>query len=117
MEVNTEGGFSCEVGGLHSERPQSYFFHPNEHPIAGKALDLECQLADKAAAGAIAVTRVSIRAGADHAFLKLLFDGMPQTDGPKSQSAVRLTYRPCCQSRTGILVTGARYRRRHAQRD
>lgn len=87
IQVNADAGSACVIGQTRYELLQFHFHHPSEHLLAGKGFDLECHFVHKSSAGALAVTGVFIRSGAENAALKSFFESMPAKEGPEQRSA------------------------------
>lgn len=83
VQFNADPGSACVINGARYELLQFHLHHPSEHLLAGKNFDLECHFVHKSAAGALAVTGVFIRPGAESAALKAFFDAMPAKEGPE----------------------------------
>lgn len=81
IQVNTDPGCACAIGGIKYDLVQFHFHHPSEHLLAGKPFDLECHFVHKAANGALAVVGVFIKPGARNADLASVFDVMPAKEG------------------------------------
>jgi carbonic anhydrase len=83
IQVNADPGSACVIGGTRYELLQFHLHHPSEHLLAGRGFDLECHFVHKSSAGALAVTGVFIRPGAENIALRAFFDSMPATEGPE----------------------------------
>ena len=87
IQVNADSGSFCIIGGTRFDLFQMHFHHPSEHLLSGKNFDLECHLVHRSESGALAVSGVFIRPGAENASLKALFDAMPTNEGPEIKAA------------------------------
>jgi carbonic anhydrase len=83
IQFNADPGSACVINGARYELLQFHLHHPSEHLLAGKNFDLECHFVHKSAAGALAVTGVFIRPGAESVALRTFFDAMPAKEGPE----------------------------------
>lgn len=88
IQVNTDAGCSCSIGGTKFDLLQFHFHHPSEHLLSGKPFDLECHFVHKSSEGALAVVGVFIRPGAKNNALQPIFDAMPAAAGPEIKPGI-----------------------------
>lgn len=87
VQVNADPGSACVIGATRYELMQLHLHHPSEHLLAGKGFDLECHFVHRSNSGALAVSGVFIRPGAENVAMKAFFDSMPAKPGPELRAA------------------------------
>ncbi|MBF0621785.1 MAG: carbonic anhydrase family protein [Magnetococcales bacterium] len=71
-----QGGY-ITLDGLRYDLLQIHFHSPSEHTVGGKSYPLEAHMVHKSAEGGLAVVGVLMEEGAENAFLKPMWQGLP----------------------------------------